>query len=113
MSIFAQQMPSNIEMRDVEFLANLNLHGALPPEIEQVIQLYKQSKAQMEHIKQSKQMETKVKQMCYDMMISVLEEQHLQAKSAIGFKPKPLRISKRKDHEGSSFVKMSSINEND
>ena len=59
-------------------------------------------------------METKVKQMCYDMMISVLEEHSVKMKSHIGFKPRPLkkkRVEDGAEHETSSFVKISSIDE--
>ena len=105
-------VPPNLSMGEVEFLAEKDYNVPLPPDLAQIVELYRQSKMKLKDLQKSQEMETKVKQLCYDMMIGVLEEHQNRARSAIGFKPKPLKFHKKKhtaEHEGSSFVKMSSI----
>jgi len=56
-------------------------------------------------------MESKVKQMCYEMMISVLEEHHQKIKP--GFKAKPLNIKPLKLPFPQEDSKISSIIQSD
>jgi hypothetical protein len=79
----------------------------LPQDLQRVVNLYLVSKSKLDQIKKSQEVESKVKEMCYDMILGVLEEHHLQAKAAIGFRPKALKHKSRVDET----LKMSSINE--
>lgn len=48
--------------------------------------------------------------MCYEMMIGVLEQHEIKAKSSVGYKPSYCK-SKKKKELNENIAKLSSINE--
>lgn len=87
-------IPANLSLNDVEFLGNNQKQGLkIPPSIKSVVDMYMQNQQKIQHIQRGRQLETTIKQMCYDMMIEVLAEH--QRKAQPGFRPKPLKLKSR------------------
>jgi len=86
-------LPASLSMADLEFLItsksspnvtvsnynsrttshNLSSSRNPPPELQQILELYAEQKHKFEEIKQNLSVESKIKDICYDMMINVLE----------------------------------------
>jgi len=65
-------LPPNLTIEDVEFLSSYNGNLVIPPQIGQLIELYRRTRLQYQATQKTMEIEGKVKQICYDMMIGVL-----------------------------------------
>lgn len=99
-------VPPNLTMEDVEFLSRYNGQLVMPDSLQQIVTLYNESKLKLSKLQQSSEMESKVKQMCYDMLISVLDEHNQSKRFNSSLRSRSAKMRKKKMEECS---KLSSI----